>query len=162
MSRYGTSALCTHPVLAAHRLSVQNLLKLSQGEYVALERIESLYNACPVVFQLYVHGDSLQSYLIALVIPDPAQLAAIASKIWGTPVSEKDREALDRAIRDPKVNEAVLQALTVQGKAAGLQGFEFIKRVYMSNDLLTVDNNCLTPTLKIKRYVCSCSRRRLY
>lgn len=100
-----------------------------------------------------MHGDSLQSYLIALIIPDPVQLAAIASKIWSTPVSEKDREALDKAARDPRVNQAILQALTVQGKAADLQGFEMIKRVHISNDLLTVDNECLTPTLKIKRYV---------
>ena len=56
-------------------------------------------------------------------------------------------------MRDPQVNAAILQALTVQGKAADLQGFEMIKRIYMTNDLLTVENGCLTPTLKVKRYV---------
>jgi long-chain acyl-CoA synthetase len=98
-------------------------MKLAQGEYVALERVESLYSACPVVAQLYVHGDSLQSYLVALVIPDPVQLAGIASRVWGVAVSDKDQGALDRAIRDPKVNAEVLKAFNKQAKAAGLNGY---------------------------------------
>ena len=97
-------------------------MKLAQGEYVALERVDSLYSACPVVMQLYVHGDSLQSYLVALVVPDPVQLAGIASRVWGTPVSEKDQAALDRAIRDPGVNAEILKALDKQARAAGLNG----------------------------------------
>ena len=32
--------------------------------------------------------------------------------------------------------------------------FETIKRIHISNELLTVDNGCLTPTLKLKRFVC--------
>ena len=98
-------------------------MKLAQGEYVALERIHSLYSACPLVAQLFVHGDSLQSYLVALIIPDPVQLAALAARVWGVPVSDKDTGALERAVRDPKVNEAVLKALDRQAKEAGLKGY---------------------------------------
>lgn len=130
---------------------VKNIMKLAQGEYVALERVESMYSSCPLVAQLYVHGDSLQSYLVGLVIPDPVQLAAVASKVWGTQVSPSDRGALDRAAVDPKVHKEVMRALDKVAKSAGLKGFEMIKRVHISNDLLTVDNGCLTPTLKIKR-----------
>lgn len=147
-------------------------MKLSQGEYVALERVESLYSGCPIISQLYLHGDSLQSYLVALVIPDPTQLAAIASKVWSTNVSPSDLSALDRAARDPKVQQEVLRALDKMAKSVGLNGyvmtfsnrlarvdvaacrsFEMIKRIHITNDPLTVDNDCLTPTLKIKRLV---------
>ena len=99
------------------------MLKLSQGEYVALERVESLYSACPIVAQLYVHGDSLQSYLIGVVLPDPVQFAALASKVWGKPVSDKDHGALERAAHDPKVIAGVLRAMDKQAKHAGLQGY---------------------------------------
>ena len=100
-------------------------MKLAQGEYVALERIESLYSACPVVAQLYVHGDSLQSYLVGLIFPDPVQLAAIASHIWGRPVSPQDALALDKASQDPKVEQEILKALNkqiseLQKKSAGM------------------------------------------
>lgn len=131
----------------------QNIMKLSQGEYVALERVEALYSGCPVILQLYVHGDSLQSYLLGVVIPDPVQLASIASKVWGKPVSEKDQAELDKAIKDPKVHDAILDTLNKHARGAGLSGFETIKRIHLSNELLTVDNGCLTPTLKIKRFV---------
>ena len=97
-------------------------MKLAQGEYVALERVESLYNASPVVSQLYVHGDSLQSYLLGVIVPDPVQLAEITSKVWGQSVSEKDLQALQKAAQDPKVKDAVLRVLNKQAKVAGLQG----------------------------------------
>ena len=128
-------------------------MKLAQGEYVALENIENLYSSSPFVTQLYVHGDSLQSYVIAVLIPDPVQLAAVASNVWRIPVSDKDLGMLDKAASDAQVREAVLGMLNKQGKVAGLAGFEMIKRVFITNELLTVENGCLTPTLKIKRLV---------
>ena len=98
-------------------------MKLAQGEYVALERVESLYSACPIVAQLYVHGDSLQSYLIGLVFPDPVQLVAIASRVWGRSVSLQDAPALDKASRDPQVEQEILKALNKQARTAGLNGY---------------------------------------
>lgn len=97
-------------------------MKLAQGEYVALEKIENLYSTCPIVQQIYVHGDSLQDYLLAIVIPDPPAFAKLASAVSGSKVSETDEAELFSAMQDDHVARAVLTELSKEAKKAGLKG----------------------------------------
>ena len=48
----------------------KNIFKLAQGEYIAPEKLENVYGQSAFISQIYVHGDSLQSYLVAIVVPD--------------------------------------------------------------------------------------------
>ena len=48
---------------------VSNIIKLSQGEYVSVSRLEALYAAnSPSVHQMYLYGNSLRAYLVAIVV----------------------------------------------------------------------------------------------
>ncbi|EPT05970.1 hypothetical protein FOMPIDRAFT_1021105 [Fomitopsis schrenkii] len=129
---------------------VKNIMKLAQGEYVALENIENVYSSCPLVAQAFVYGDSLQSYVLAVIVPDPVLLSNILAKL-GKSVSADDLPALQEAVGDPKVNAAVLSEITKTAEENQLKGFETVKRIHLTMDPFTVENECLTPTFKIKR-----------
>ncbi|KAG8691220.1 hypothetical protein FRC11_005827 [Ceratobasidium sp. 423] len=124
---------------------VKNIMKLAQGEYVALEKVENAYSTCPAVAQIYVHGDSMQDHLIAVVVPDPAQLEAIVSKagLKGKPLEE--------VINHKSVVSGIQKALNREGKKQGLNGFEMIKNVHVTLEAFTTENNLLTPTFKVRR-----------
>ncbi|KAI5122041.1 hypothetical protein M0805_006026 [Coniferiporia weirii] len=130
---------------------IKNIMKLSQGEYVALEKIENVYMSNPLMAQLYVHGDSLRDYLIAILVPDPVLFAALASEVTAAQIVPEDVGKLASASRDPRVAQAVLDEMTKEAKKAGLKGFETIKKVHVTLDPFTPDNGLLTPTLKIRR-----------
>ena len=56
----------------------KNIFKLAQGEYIAPEKIENIYIRATGVEECFVHGDSLQSVLIAIVHPTIGELKQIA------------------------------------------------------------------------------------
>jgi len=129
---------------------IKNIMKLAQGEYVALEKIEDVYSRIPIVMQVFVHGNGLKSYLIGVIVPDPVQFAAFASRVLKRRMDPADLEALKELCRDPRIAEDLLMELN--GVAAkSLKGFEQLKRIHLSLDPFSIDDNTLTPTLKVRR-----------
>ena len=60
----------------------KNVLKLSQGEFVAVSKLEALFAASPLIRQIYVYGSSERGYLLAVVVPvDNADKPAIAASL---------------------------------------------------------------------------------
>ncbi|OBB88694.1 oxidoreductase [Mycobacterium colombiense] len=57
-----------------------NVIKLAQGEFVAVSRLEALYSTSPLIHQIYIYGNSARSFLLAVVVPtdgdaDPSAIA---------------------------------------------------------------------------------------
>nr|WP_235887130.1 carboxylic acid reductase [Mycolicibacterium arabiense] len=52
-----------------------NVLKLSQGEFVAAATLEGAYVSHPMIGQIYVYGSSTRSYLLAVIVPTAIALA---------------------------------------------------------------------------------------
>ncbi|KAK9816781.1 hypothetical protein WJX72_005028 [[Myrmecia] bisecta] len=122
----------------------KSLFKLAQGEYVAPEKIENVYQRSALVQQVFVYGDSLRAQLVAVVVPDPEELLPWAAK-RSLPAD------LPALCRDPGVNAAVLKSMQEEGRAAKLSGFEQVAAIHLIPEPFSVENNLLTPTFKLKR-----------
>ena len=127
----------------------KNIFKLAQGEYVAAEKIETVLMRCPLVAQIFVYGDSLQAYLVGVVVPDADEVASWAKKegLGSTKVADLVGGADSAA----KLKAAIFGEINAAAKAAKLAGFEMVKKLHVEPELWSVDNGMLTPTFKTKR-----------
>ena len=125
----------------------KNVLKLAQGEYISPERIENVYLAnCGWLATAYVHGDSHQAFLVGIFGVAPDTFRTFASQALGQEIAEGDMEALKTAIKNKKVEKAVLKELDRVGKKNKFNSYEKVKAVRLFLDPFTVDNELLTPT----------------
>ena len=70
-----------------------NVIKLAQGEFVAVSRLEALYATSPLIRQIYIYGNSERSFLLAVVVPTEGVVDASAI-----------HESLREIARDNKLN----------------------------------------------------------
>eukprot|EP01024_Parvocaulis_polyphysoides_P034030 TRINITY_DN30148_c0_g2_i3.p1 TRINITY_DN30148_c0_g2~~TRINITY_DN30148_c0_g2_i3.p1 ORF type:complete len:662 (+),score=95.68 TRINITY_DN30148_c0_g2_i3:33-1988(+) len=119
----------------------KNIFKLSQGEYIAVEKLESVFKSNNYVDQIWVYGDSLKNTLVAIVVPSPVSLKALA----GTD------ESLEVICKKEDVIKAVLESLRETSVEKKLKGFERIAALYLESEPFSVENGLLTPTFKFQR-----------
>ncbi|CAN9508741.1 unnamed protein product [Ophioblennius macclurei] len=122
----------------------KNIFKLAQGEYIAPEKIENVYIRSEPVAQVFVHGDSLQSSLVAVVVPDPEVLPGFAKRLGC-------HGSMEELCKKTEVKNAIISDLTRLGREAGLKSFEQVKALHLHPEQFTIENGLLTPTLKAKR-----------
>ena len=128
---------------------VKNIFKLQQGEYVAPEKIENVLTDSPYIEQIFVHGDSLQNYLIAIIVPNKAHIIEFLKKKG----IECDVNNCQNYYENEELKIDILKDLENIGRKADFKGFEIIKKIYLSPEPFTVENDLCTPTLKVRRHV---------
>jgi len=121
----------------------KNIFKLSQGEYIVPDRIEAVLAKSRLAQQVYLHGDSLQPYLVVVAVLNHENYLQTYPGFRG-------QSAVDVA-KAPSTSVAILEEFTKLCKQAGLKGFEIPKAVFVTSELFSVENGILTPTFKVKR-----------
>ncbi|KAM3865013.1 long-chain-fatty-acid--CoA ligase 1a [Diretmus argenteus] len=122
----------------------KHIFKLAQGEYIAPEKIENIYNRSDPVAQIFVHGDSLQACLVGIVVPDPDFLPGWAKK-------RQLEGSYSELCNNKDVKNAILEDILRLGKEGGLKSFEQVKEIELHPEMFSIQNGLLTPTLKAKR-----------
>ena len=128
---------------------VKNIFKLQQGEYVAPEKLENILIEDKYVEQIFVYGESLKNYLIAIVVPSSnAVIDFLNSKGINA-----NRDNYKNYFDNKDLKKEILKSMEKLGKSNDFKGFEIIKKIYLSPEPFTIENGIITPTLKVKRHI---------
>lgn len=121
---------------------LSSTVKLGQGEFVTVDRIEADLSSSPVVDQIFIHPDAAASSLLAVVVPNAA---AVARELGQPDLSIAEVAAHADA---PRI---VLSALRARGREAGLAGHELPRAVLLDPEPMTVASGLLTASGKLAR-----------
>jgi long-chain acyl-CoA synthetase len=124
----------------------KNLVKTLNGEYIALEKLESIYRSAPVVANICVYAAQDQSKPVAIIVPAEPALKKIAQE------QGVEGESLEELVHNNKIKETVTKQLQQAGRSGGLAAFEIIDGVALADEEWT-PQNVSSDTIKV-RHVC--------
>ncbi|ORA35098.1 carboxylic acid reductase [Mycobacterium aquaticum] len=105
-----------------------NVLKLAQGEFVTVAKLEAVFGNSPLVRQIYIYGNSARPYLLAVVVPT--------------------EDALSR-YESAELKTAIAESLQDVAKAADLQSYEIPRDFLVETTPFTLENGLLTGIRKL-------------
>jgi len=122
----------------------KNLVKLSHGEYIALEKLEAKYKGSKYVENICVYADSNRDYPVALVVPVRAALLDWAS-------SKGLGSDFEKVCASAEAKKMVLDSMKDIGRREGLKSYESVMKVDLVPDEWTPENDMVTAAQKLKR-----------
>ncbi|CDU25260.1 related to long-chain-fatty-acid-CoA ligase [Sporisorium scitamineum] len=117
----------------------KNLVKLSGGEYIAIERLESTYKSSNLVSNICVHANSDAKQPMAIIFPREDNLTAVAQKAG-------IKGDLEDLCKNKGVAKLVQDDVNQTGKRAGFKNLEMLQTV-----LLVPEELAMTAAQKLSR-----------
>jgi len=105
-----------------------NVLKLAQGEFVTLAKLEAEFGNSPLIHQIYVYGNSAQPYLLAVVVPTEDAVAAHSAGALKSRIAE---------------------SLQTVARQANLQSYEVPRDFIIETTPFSLENGLLTGIRKL-------------
>lgn len=121
------------------------IFKVAQGEYVAPETLEEIYSKSNYIAQVFVHGDSLKSCVIGIVVPDITYIQDWAAK------RKIPNDSFTALCNNREVKALVMSEMEALGKEHQLKYYEQVKDIYLHPNLFSIQNGLLSLTGKLMR-----------
>jgi long-chain acyl-CoA synthetase len=128
---------------------VKNIFKLQQGEYVSPEKIENIYSNCKYIEQIFVHGNSLKSYLVCIVYP---KFEDVINFLKSKGIQDINKNNCKNYFEDKELKNEIIQVMDKFGREKNLMGFELPKKIYLVKEAFSIENQIMTPTMKLRRH----------
>jgi long-chain acyl-CoA synthetase len=120
----------------------KDLIVNDKGDNVSPQKVEGMLTLQPEIIQAMVAGDK-RPHLVGLIVPDPEWLQE-----WC--IANDEKPDCTQLCDNPAVQRAIMAA--VDRVNAELSVTEKVRRVALTPDAFTVDNEMLTPSMKIRRH----------
>ncbi len=121
----------------------KDIIILDKGDNVSPQKVEGMLTLQSEIMQTMVTGDK-RPYLVGLIVPDPEW-----SAVWCA--ANKRTCHFSVLAKDPDFIRAVSEAVDRVNK--DLSVIEKVRRFILADEPFTVENEQLTPSIKIRRHV---------
>lgn len=121
---------------------VKEIFKLSQGEYIIPAKLESVYSKSTFIQQIMIYGNSSMNNIIAIICPDKPHCANALDISVEKLINDGDNKDLKNLISKDLLKLA---------NEANFNGLEKVKYFIIDFEGFTIENGCMTPTMKIVR-----------
>jgi fatty acid CoA ligase FadD9 len=105
-----------------------NVLKLSQGEFVTVSKLEAAFGDSPLVNQIYIYGNSARPYLLAVVVPSEDAVSRYSAN---------------------ELKPAISASLKDAARSADLQSYEIPRDFVIETTPFSLENGLLTGIRKL-------------
>ena len=121
---------------------MKEIFKLSQGEYIIPNKLENVYEKSRFVNNILIYVNSLKNNIIGIIVPKK-EIASFLGK-----------ERIED-INSVKSNQVLIDEMKADfdrlAKEANFNSLEKVQYFILSNEEFTIENECMTPTMKMVR-----------
>ena len=128
----------------------KNLFKLSQGEYVAPDRVQLILINSLYINQIFLYGESQYSYSVALVYPELNECIKFLKENKKLGDIDYDKINYNDLCGNKIMEDEIIKDCNNVGRKFDLKGFEIPKKIRIISEAFSLENNLMTPTLKLK------------
>ncbi len=112
------------------------------GDNISPSRVEEKLNIEPEISQSMVYGD-FKNYLVAIIVPDKEQ-----ALLWAK--NNNKENSLSTLVKDEDYNKTIKEIISKVNN--NLSTIEQVRKFILIDHEFTIENDMMTPTMKVKRY----------
>jgi long-chain acyl-CoA synthetase len=124
---------------------VEEYKKLQNGQFIAPQKLETIYLNAPLVHQICIEVNPKYSHLVAVITLNQDKMQQLEKM-------NLNDEIVQFSINHQEIEEAIIKQFDQLASKNNLDQVHRIKRVYIADEPFTFKNGLLTNTQKMKRH----------